>query len=199
MFRRLLPALLLIPVVSCDRAPQPRAQVPATRAAQNDVDARSAAASADAVKHPVLLNVDGEVREFPPAKLVVETRNNRTVAFLLSDDPPQAIDNDYKGNSYYLELTFAEELPTLRDHAWTFQAPSVQRMDSPNGIFLEGNRFHLQPFAVKIAFEHTDEGDSAIVGGTFYLYELSRPAGADQPEPQPRAVNVTGRMSVKIP
>jgi hypothetical protein len=149
---------------------------------------------------PVVLIVDEQPREFPPARLVVESRNGKTVALLMSDDPKEAIDDDYTGNSYYLEVRFDEEIDSLRDRVWQHQATSSDRADSPDGIFLEGNRKQLQPFDVKVHFEHGKSeggGDVAWISGTFTLFEEA-PADGSRPPP-PRLVPVTGRVPVKIP
>jgi len=142
----------------------------------------------------VIILVDGEQREFPPPRLVVDDRNGKTVALLMSDDPPQAINDDYAGNSYYIEMEFDDALPTVRGQVWVYEAPNSDKQDSPNGIFLEGNRKQLQPFQVKVQFQQVDGGDVAWISGTFHFYHNN-----DAQPSLPRVVTVTGRLPVTLP
>lgn len=136
--------------------------------------------------------IDQKPREFPPPKLVVEERNGRTVALLLSDDPPEALNPNYTGNSYYIEMTFDEKLKDLAGHEWVYEAPSADRLESTNGIFLEGNRKQLQPFQVKIKFQADPGGDIVWIGGTFYEFMETDPPTA------PRMVPVAGRLILPV-
>jgi hypothetical protein len=191
-----------VATLACDRSPSqpptPRAQ---SSTPPNVANARGAASPATqpAARPPVVLIVDEQPREFPPARLVVESRNNKTVALLMSDDPKEAIDDDYTGNSYYLEITFDEELDTIKDRVWVYQAHSADNLDSPHGIFLEGNRKELQPFDMKVQFQAARKNDPAgtpdviWLSGTFYQTDTR-----DSKNP-PRLVAVTGRIEVAIP
>lgn len=175
----------------CDRNPQPAPT--ASGQSTPAVPTNSFNADATAAQPSVVLLIDGERSEFPPARLVVDDRNGKTVALLMSDDPPQAINDDYAGNSYYLEMEFDDLLPTVRGQVWFYEAPSTDKQDSPNGIFLQGHRQQLQPFQVKVQFQQIDGGDVAWVSGTFHLY-------ASGARPQlPRVVSVTGRLPVSLP
>jgi hypothetical protein len=195
--------LIALGATACDRSPSqpptPRAQSANTAAAAADVKTvATTQPSTQPACPPVLLVIDEQPREFPPAKLLVESRNGKTVAFLMSDDPKEAIDDDYTGNSYYIELTFDEELESLRDRVWHYQAPSAERLDSPNGIFLEGNRKELQPFEMKVQFIPAPKDDPSVsdvvwLSGTFYQFETQNERQA------PKLVTVNGRMQVKIP
>lgn len=173
--------------------------------------AHAAAPTTAPARGPVVLVIEGQPVEFPPARLVVETRNDRTVALLMSDDPREAINDDYTGNSYYVEVQFEEEVDTLRDRVWHYQATSAERLDSPTGIFLQGNRRELQPFDLKVHFEHNprdpnapaggEAGDVVWISGTFYEYEAQPvgPGGVPSRPPPPRLVAVSGRIDVAIP
>lgn len=147
---------------------------------------------------PVVLVVDEQPLEFPPARLLVEARNGRTVVLIMSDDPRDAINDDYTGNGYHLELVFDEELASLRDCVWQSQPTSAAPTTySPHGIFLEGNRRQLVPFEVKVHFEHREgEPGVAWISGTFHVIEEPPPGGR---RPPPRLVPVAGRIPVTIP
>lgn len=137
--------------------------------------------------------INDQPREFPAAKIKVKERNDRTVVYLISDDPPEAIDDDYIGNSYYLEIPFDEQLESLAGQEWRFEAPSLDKLDTPNGIFLEGNRKQLEPYQVKVQFQRAGEQDLVWISGTFFQYDTI----ADR-EP-PKLVAVTGRLVVTFP
>ena len=184
--------------ISCDRSPGDASATPGGSARPVNPSTRVDATTQPVVRPPVVLMVDDQPREFPAARLVVEQRNGKTVALLMSDDPREAIDDDYTGNSYYLELAFEEQIDSLRDRVWEYQSLSAERVDSPNGLFLEGNRKQAQPVDVKIHFEGPRQGRDAVtwISGTFYLFEEA-PEGARPPPP--RLIPVAGRIPVPLP
>lgn len=157
-------------------------------AAQHPIDAPAAA-----TQPTVFMLIEGEQKAFPASRLVVDDRNGKTVALLMSDDPPAALNDDYAGNSYYMEMEFDDLLPTIRGQVWEYEAPDSEKQDTPNGIFLQGNRWQLQPFQVRVQFQQVDGADVAWISGTFSMYqEGERP-------PLPRVVSVTGRVPVTLP
>lgn len=177
------------------RHPPEASPAPTTPPAQ----AAAQAALQPSTRPPVVLIVDEQPREFPPARLFVESRNGKTVALLMSEDPREAIDDDYTGNSFYLEVAFDEEVDSLRDRVWQFQATSPERSDGPHGLFLEGNRKQLQPFELKVHFEGPKEPGAegvAWISGTFYQFEEAPPDGR---APPPRIVPVAGRIPLPLP
>lgn len=122
---------------------------------------------ADTLPAPVFI-IQEEHLDFPPGKLVLEDRNGRTVALLFSEDPPQAINPGYAGHSFYLELQFPELLTEVWGQEYTFEAPSMERFDSPSGVFTHGNKWQLQPYQIKVEFRRVS-GESGIawLSGTF--------------------------------
>jgi hypothetical protein len=90
-------------------------------------------------------------------------------------------------------MEFDDLLPTVRGQEWVYESPDSEKQDTPNGIFLQGNRQQLQPFQLKVQFQQIDGGDVAWISGTFRVYNQGeRPA-------LPRVVPVTGRLPVKLP
>gem|GEM_PF-2714483 len=141
----------------------------------------------------VVILVAGGPQEFPSSRLIVDDRNGKTIALLMSEDPPAAINDDFLGNSYYLEMEFDDLLPTVRGQVWQYEAPDSEKQHTPSGLFLQGNRWQLQPFQVQVQFQQLDGTDVAWLSGTFRMYR------AGEHPAMPRVVAVTGRVPVVLP
>ena len=75
--------------------------------------------------------IDQKRVEFPPAILQLRQKDERLSALLLSDDPKDAIDDNYKGNSFYMHMPVdAADVKDLTSTAWHYQAPSSERSES---------------------------------------------------------------------
>jgi len=142
---------------------------------------------------PVYISIDGVPYEFPPAKLWLKRSGSRVRAQLFSDDPPEALDRDWSGDSFYFEMDMelpremqgdaagpggvdgeitAEELASAE---WIFQSPGSQRADTRSGIFL-GAAAHLQPITVSVLFDPLDEETVMVtLEGLFAEFDQSRP------------------------
>jgi hypothetical protein len=117
---------------------------------------------------------------FPPARLVLQQREPNLTLLLFSDDPETAIKADYAGNRYYLEIELdINDVAHLMAADWHYKAASIERADSPNGIFLEGDRKHIQPYDVNIVFSGAASQITATINGTFMLFQ-----GREQSAPQ---------------
>ena len=84
--------------------PTPSSQ-PATRPTTTPADE----AAEDGTPVPVYISIDGDPYEFPPARLWLKRTGNRVRARLLSDDPPEALERDWSGDSFFFEMDM--ELP----------------------------------------------------------------------------------------
>jgi len=148
--------------LGCER----RRPAPATR------PATQAAATRPATQPSLCrLLINGQVLEFPRARLRLVHTQPKVMVRLFSDDPRQAIDRDYHGNSFYFEMELDTTDPAdIGQMVWGFEAASSERMDSSNGVFLDGGRQHLQPFRAQIAFEPAGPGLLMHVRGTFLLF-----------------------------
>lgn len=113
----------------------------------------------------------GVLTEFPRARLHLNLTDN--VAVLYSDDPRSAIKPGYTGNSYYLEIPLDKDEPLKLDgYRWQFKAPSLgEHQDSADGIFLNGQRIHLQPTDVTIAFQGQGREMKVAVLGHFARFD----------------------------
>lgn len=144
---------------------------------------------------PVYISIDGEPYEFPPAKLWLKRTGNRVRARLLSDDPPEALDRNWSGDSFYfemdMELSAGEQIAShntddprvagqvtaadLEAAEWIFRSESSDRTPT-NGIFL-GSASHLQPISVNVLFDHVDENTVMVtLEGLFADFDPARPS-----------------------
>lgn len=144
---------------------------------------------------PAIVMIDDQRIEFPPAKLRLQLRDDKVSALLMSDDPPSAINPGYTGNSFYIEMTIddVDDISNVPGAVVMYQSPqSTERLDSPNGIFLEGGRKQLQPQQVKVEFESAGAKMAVRITGNFTLFDTQ-----DETIP-PRQVPVTARLLATV-
>lgn len=116
---------------------------------------------------------------FPEAILRLKERDGHLRAQFFTNDPPEAIRDDFLGNSFYFDLVL--DVPTIASlpHAiWHYKAPTSDVVDGFQGIFLEGPRFHLQPQDVQIRFEGTGAQTIVYLTGKFLRVDRNAPDGA---------------------
>src|SRR5207248_1810677 len=173
---RRFPLIALVAlVIGCDRA---QTAGPATQPAGNPqasaarIAAANPPATAPAQRAPSVVLVDQKPYTFPPAILQVRERDGQLSAVLMSDDPKDAIDDNYRGNSFYLEMPLEiTELKDLPTYVYRFVSPSSDRTDSPNGIFLDGNRLQLQPQQIQVKFDGDESTMTLMLSGQFLQFE----------------------------
>ena len=51
-----------------------------------------------------LININGHSTVFPPARMRIERDDDHLIAILFSDDPREALNENYTGNSFYLRM-----------------------------------------------------------------------------------------------
>jgi len=137
-----------------------------------------AAASEPADTQPAfaLINVDGHSTVFPSARLRIERDSDHLVATVFSDDPREALKDNYTGNSFYLKMDLDISDPALLDQTtWHFTAPSsADRDDSPYGVFLAGRKTQLQPYDVQARFRRESSGAiTVLLAGQFQVVETT--------------------------
>jgi hypothetical protein len=130
------------------------------------------------------ITIEGAINEFPPARLRLDEVDGKVHAILYTDDPEEALRNDYEGNSFYFDLPL--EIETAADitaATYDFKATSSDQEDTPEGIFLFGRRWHLQPDDIRIDFR-TYSATQAVasgvpdvvtvrIGGTFRMFDTA--------------------------
>ena len=200
--------MLAVATIGCDdrshpAAPGPGQSAPATTAtaAPAVTGGGAAATTASAVEavstQPAssLMNINGHLTSFPPARLRLESDGQNVVALLYSDDPREALKSNYTGNSFYLRMVLDIADPTkLADASWNYTAPSSsdREADSPYGIFLGGRKIALQPFKVSARFKTEGDATSALLMGNFQVLDDTPGRGPAQVLP------VSAELPVRI-
>ena len=167
--------LLTCLIVGCDRSPVATPN-PSTAPASDATLAAQATTQpaiepASTQPRAASMLIDARLVQFPPARLVLKTRGN-VHALLFSDDPPDAIRDDYAGNSFYLDMPLDIDAPDqLATTRWIYKAPTSERSDTVSGIYLDGRKKHLQPFDVVAEFDHEPgRAVKVYLSGQFLLF-----------------------------
>jgi hypothetical protein len=133
---------------------------------------RAAATQAAGQKKQSFMMINGVWVEFNEAKLILRREDNRVHAFLSSNDGAEVLKPDYQGNRYYFEMA----LETLDDPKnlpladYRYKAASAEPVDSPNGIFIDGDRQHLQPYDIEVTFDREGDKIVAQIRGQFIYF-----------------------------
>ena len=183
--------LLLAVAVGCDdgsggegsggNVPNPGPIAPLTTAPATTAPTTAATTAAGAVEPTAtqpatsLMNINGHLTVFPPARLRLESDGQNVIALLYSDDPREAIKSNYTGNSFYLRMVLDIQDPQkLADATWNYTAPSSggdRDADSPYGVFLGGRKIALQPFKVSGRFKTEGDATTAMLIGNFQILD----------------------------
>ena len=142
------------------------------------------------------IQVDQQPVLFPQAVLRFSIQKGSVIARLSSDDPPDAIQDNYHGNSFDLIMALNISDPSQIDQAvWEFSSDSQPQRESTYGIFLDGQRRRLHPQDVVASFSR--DGDRVIVDvkGVFFEYGSDDPGRAANPAPR---VLVQGRLDAVV-
>jgi hypothetical protein len=162
--RVLLSILCLVAIVGCDKptsSPVAPATMPSPTAATMPATRPTAS----------FMKINGLTLMFPPARLKLEADGAHLTALLFSDDPPEAIKDDYQGNSYYLPMPLEiDDVKDLASASWSRRAQSSDRDDSPYGISLNGRKVHLQPYDARAQFV-AGETTSVHLSGQFLMFD----------------------------
>jgi hypothetical protein len=159
-------------ILGCDRSQvaAPTTQASATQASSAT---RPAVATPRAAAEPASILIDDKPYDFPPVTLVLGPgENDQMQATIFTDDPPEAAEKDYAGNSLYLEMN--PEIPadnTLAGAQWDFQATNAEQVDEVNGVFLQGRRYWLQPNQVHVEFHNSESPVKISLSGTFVMFD----------------------------
>jgi len=117
-------------------------------------------------------------------------------ALLFSDDPKEAINKDWTGDRFYLQfpLQHVSDVQKVDGAEWWYQASASEREESANGVFLKGDRYHFEPFNVRVRLEGKPAtgGLSVQIAGQFFMYDTT------DPNKPPRLVNVRGILLPKV-
>lgn len=133
-------------------------------------------AAAKRVSHMTINNV---LVEFPDAKLLVRKEGDKLSACLVSNDPPEVLSPNYQGNRYYFEMTLdaVDDIKNLADAEFRYKAPTAETQDTPNGIFLDGDRQHLEPYDIQVTFDKDGDRVIADIRGQFIYFPKASAVG----------------------
>ena len=163
-------ALAGLGMLGCDRREQAKSSVTTTTRPAEGVKVEPTTAPATRPAFSVM-QVGEEFKEFPKARLVLRQTEPTIGLILFSDDPKEAILPGYRGNRYYLEIDLnISDLAHLASADWMYRAASMERVETLNGIFLDGDHKHLQPYEVNIAFSARGSEVVMMLAGQFTQY-----------------------------
>jgi hypothetical protein len=131
------------------------------------------ATSKPAAKPSSQMMINGVLVNFPEAKLLVRKEGDKLSAFLVSNDPPEVINPTYQGNRYYFEMALdaVDDVKNLADAEFRYKAPTAESQeDTPNGIFLDGDRQHLEPYDIRVTFDKEGDHLVADIRGQFIYF-----------------------------
>ena len=92
------------------------------------------------------------------------------------------------------EIEEAFDVQKVDGAEWWYQASASEREESANGVFLKGDRYHFEPFNVRVRLEGKPAtgGLSVQIAGQFFMYDTT------DPNKPPRLVNVRGILLPKV-
>ncbi len=206
----LIIAVAALAISGCDRRPQTAvAPAPSTRPAavvapdtqpsgEQDVaaiEAHSTIIQPGGVSFFVMDGATTRIQDFPRARLRLskDKDGDKYAAVLYSDDPKSAINPDYSGNSFYLEMTLDIDDPQKLSGAdWQFVSDTSEQREPGDGLFLDGNRVHLQPAETGATFSNATSKTVQV-----RLYGQFRKFDTDQPN-KSSLVRVNGEFTATI-
>jgi hypothetical protein len=118
------------------------------------------------------MTINNVLVPFPEAKLLLRKEGDKLSAFLVSNDPPEVIAPTYQGNRYYFEMSLdaVDDIKNLADAEFRYKAPTAESQDTPNGIFLDGDRQHLEPYDIQVTFDKDGDHVVANIRGQFIYF-----------------------------
>jgi hypothetical protein len=192
-------AVMFSLAAGCDRDSSPKHSEPnpnppphAPAATQPQASATEPATAPAETKPAVsTLTIDGQEYAFPPAKLTVTHDGQTVVARLYTLDPKEAINNDYRGNRYYLPMPLDIKSPQqITGAEWQFRAVSNEFANNDHGVFREGDQFIYQPQNVVVTFGGDMLFARIEIKGQFLEFSTHNA--------NPRSVLITGTLLAPI-
>ena len=188
--------MLIVGCAKTEDGPAQASNAPATQPAATDETAP--ARNIDRAVEPMasMMMIDRAQQWFPPARLRLTSVDGKVVARLYSDDPKDVLTGKDTVNCYDLMMT----LPDISDPAdiskavWTSRASSMEKQDSPYGIFLNKQQDVLQPMYVTVTFAKNDSRVSVAIQGTFSQFHTSE----QTLNPAPVTVNLMAILNASV-
>lgn len=154
------------------------------------------AASADGRADSVPANATpwGLPKAFPPARLMLtDKKDGPVLARLFSDDPEEALSPKWTGDRYYIEMPLhADSVAQLDGEVWAVTASNGDLPETTNGVYLKGDRYHLVPVDVQVAFEGQAPRVRVRLAGRFLQTD------SNDPTAPPKSVFVQGVLMPRV-
>jgi len=175
--------------------PTTRQSAPTTRLTVPPAVAPATKATTAPAKKLSHMLIKGTWVEFPEAKLILHKDGDKLNAFLVSNDPPEVINPTYQGNRYYFEMALdtIDDVKNIAQAEFRHKATSAEPQDTPNGVFLDGDRQHFEPYDIQVVFDQ--EGDHLIadIRGQFLYF----PKGSVNGEWVPIMAQLVAKPEIK--
>jgi hypothetical protein len=115
----------------------------------------------------------GAAHAFPPARLRLAQRDDGVTGLLFSDDPKEAaLSKGWTGDRFYFQFPLqAADFSNVDGAEWWHQASAAEREESPNGVYLRGDRYHLEPTNVIIRLDGRPPNVTLRIAGQFTQYD----------------------------
>jgi hypothetical protein len=183
-------------IVGCAKTDNSAGQSPGAPTTQQAVSQSGVAEAPTTLPSASVFTIDRSLQWFPPACLRLTAKDGKVIARLYSDDPRDVLTGAATVNSYDLVMV----LPGISDPAdiahavWVSRSASIEKQDSPYGIFLNNQEDVLQPMDVTVRFQGKAPNVKVLVQGSFGLFHE-----ADRtPHPAPVMVNVVGLLNASV-
>jgi hypothetical protein len=130
---------------------------------------------------------------FPAARLVLQQVDPTVDLLLFSGEARAALAANYTGNRYHLLFKLdIEDIAKLGSADYVLKASTMDRMDSPDGIFLEGDKKQLQAHDIHVQFSQAGRDVRIEIQGLFLMF-----GGRDEHAP-PVLVPVQGVLTAEL-
>jgi hypothetical protein len=184
-----LGAFMLAALAGCEKTPARKPIVlapttrqspaPATRLVEPRAAVSTTAPATEPAKRLSHIMIKGTWVEFPEAKLIIHKDGDKLSAVLVSNDPPEVINPNYDGNRYYFEMTLddLDDIKNIAQAEYRYKAASAEPLDTPNGIFLDGDRQHFQPYDIQVTFDKDGDHLIADLRGQFLYFDKGSVTG----------------------
>lgn len=187
--------LALALIAGCDDPAQSSRPTtkPTVAVATTEPTGATAVVAAYPQRPPSTLSIDGRDVAFPAAKLALISHGTGGFTLrLCTDDPPNAIDPGYTGNSYVLDMQLAmDRLTDLPVASWDHKPTDGD--DSASGIYLHGCREQYRPRDVHVTFAKNGDELLVYVTGAFLHSDEANP------NVPPDRVQVSGCLRTNLP
>ena len=135
--------------------------------------------------------------QFPRARLRLASKGeDKLVGLLYSDDPKEAISKDWQGDRYYfrMPLPHVPDAKALDGAPFRMSVPldGVGADETTNGVFLKGDRYHLEPVDLSATFEVHGPLVHVRMGGRFKCFDTT------DVEAEPRWFHLQGILQAAV-